>query len=67
VDLVPAIAIGRTHDERRQEAALLDVFSKLVDRLLGKLGAWVVRVLVEHRYGQEQRPSVTAAGHGCGS
>ena len=61
VDLVPAIVIGRMHDERLQDAALLDVLSELCERLLGELGARVVRILVEHRHGHEQWSAVVAA------
>lgn len=48
VNPVPAVAVGWMHDERLQDAALPDVLGKLGNRLLGELGARVVRILVEH-------------------
>jgi hypothetical protein len=60
VNLVPAIAVGRMHDERLQDAALSDVLSEFGNRLLGELGARVVRILVEHRHGQQQWPAIVA-------
>ena len=37
VDSVPAVAIGGMHDQRLQDAALLDVRSELRKRVLGEL------------------------------
>lgn len=34
VNFVPAIAVGRMHDERLQDAALLDVRGKLIEPVL---------------------------------
>ena len=48
VDTVPAIAVGRMHDEWLQYASLLDVCSELCKRFFGELSARVVRILVEH-------------------
>jgi hypothetical protein len=53
------------HDERLQDAALFDVLSELCKRVLGELGARVVRILVEHRHGDEHRPAVAATGQVC--
>lgn len=61
VDAVPAIAIGRMHDERLQDAALPDVRSGLCKRVLGELGARVVRIFVEQRHGYQHRSAVVAA------
>jgi hypothetical protein len=52
------------HDERLQDATLLDVLSELCERLLGELGAWVVRILVEHRHSHEHWSAVVAAEFG---
>jgi hypothetical protein len=60
-----ALAIGRMHDERLQDAALLDVRGELCKGVLGELGAWVLRILVEHRHCHEQWLAVVAAGLRC--
>lgn len=46
VNWVPAITVGRMHDERLEDAALTDVLGTFSNRLIGELGPWVVRVLV---------------------
>jgi hypothetical protein len=58
VNLVPAIAVGRMNDERMQDATLLDISRELCKRVLGKLSAWVARILVEHRYRHHERSAV---------
>jgi hypothetical protein len=50
------------NDERLEDAALLDVRSKLLERGLGELGARVVSILIEERDGNEHRPAVRNAG-----
>jgi hypothetical protein len=47
VDTVPAILVGRMHDDRLKDAALLDVLSQQFERVLGELGAGVVGILVK--------------------
>ena len=44
MNLVPAIAVGRMHDERLQDAALSDVLRELGDRLEAELGEAVAQV-----------------------
>jgi len=65
VDAVPAMAIGRMHDEWLQDTTLLEVRGEVGKRVLGELGARVVRILVEHRHRHEHGPTVVDAGLGA--
>jgi hypothetical protein len=47
VDAVPALTIGRVHDERLQDTTLSDVRGEFFDRVFGELGSRVVRILVQ--------------------
>jgi hypothetical protein len=47
MNAVATLAIRAMHDQRLQDAALLDIHGEFFVRDIGKLGARVVRVLVE--------------------
>ena len=64
VDAVAAFAIRGMHDEWLQDAAPLDVRGEFFERALGELGARVVRILIQKRYGYEHRPAVWDADLG---
>jgi hypothetical protein len=64
VDAVAAIAIREMHDERLQDAALLDVGGEFFERSLGELRAGVVRILIQKRDGHEHWLAVRDTGRG---